>query len=50
MGIVSIVLMLPAIVWAAATGLPGFPGLVMPLWLVVISLGMMRARNGGDIA
>jgi hypothetical protein len=49
MGIVSVVLMLPAIVFAVATGLPGFPGLVMPIWLVVISLGMMRARNGGDV-
>ncbi|MBI5089738.1 MAG: hypothetical protein HZB15_13025 [Actinobacteria bacterium] len=49
MGIVSIVLMLPAIVFAAATGLPGFPGLVMPIWLVIISLGMMKARNGGSV-
>jgi hypothetical protein len=48
MGIVSVVLMLPAIVFAAATALPGFPGLVMPIWLVVISLGMMKARNGGS--
>ena len=49
MGIVSIVLMLPAIVCAVATGLPGFPASSMPIWLVVISLGMMRARNGGDV-
>jgi hypothetical protein len=49
MGIVSIVLMLPAIAFAVATGLPGFPGMVMPIWLIVISLGMMRARNGGDV-
>jgi hypothetical protein len=48
MGIVSVVLMLPAIVFAALTALPGFPGLVMPIWLVVISIGMMKARNGGS--
>jgi|GEM_PF-893955 len=45
MGVVSIVLMLPAIVFAVATGLPGFPGLVMPIWLAVISIGMMVSRS-----
>jgi hypothetical protein len=50
MGIVSVVLMLPAIVFAVGMALPGFPGLVMPIWLVVISLGMMKARNGGSSA
>ena len=46
MGIFSIVAMLPPMVFAIATGLPGMPGLTMPIWLVVISLGMLRARNG----
>jgi hypothetical protein len=41
MGVVSIVLMLPALVFAAATSLPGFVGLTMPIWLVVISIGLL---------
>jgi hypothetical protein len=50
MGVISILLMLPAIGFAVGTGLPGFPGLVMPIWLVIISIGMMKARNGGQSA
>jgi hypothetical protein len=46
MGVVSILAMLPPLVFAALTGLPGMPGLTMPIWMVVISLGMLRPRNG----
>lgn len=47
MGVVSIVLMVPPIGMAAAMGLPGFPGLVMPIWLVVTSIGMLASRKAG---
>lgn len=45
MGAVSIVLMLPAIAFAVLGALPGFPGIVMPVWLVVTSVGMMFSRT-----
>jgi hypothetical protein len=45
MGALSIVLPLPAVLLAAGTALPGFPGLTMPIWLVVISLGMVFSRT-----
>ena len=45
MGIVSVVFMLPPIAMAIGMGLPGFPGLVMPIWLVVISIGMLASRK-----
>ncbi len=31
--------------FAGATGLPGFPGVVMPLWLLVTSLGLAFGRS-----
>jgi hypothetical protein len=45
MGIVSLVLPLPGILLAAAVSLPGFVGLTMPIWLVVISLGLVFSRT-----
>lgn len=41
MGVVSVLLMLVPIVFAVLTALPGMPGFTMPLWLVVISAGMV---------
>lgn len=38
-GVASVLLALPPVVLALATGLPGFPGLTMPVWLLVVSLG-----------
>jgi hypothetical protein len=45
MGIVSVVLMLPAAAMALVMGLPGFPGLVMPIWLAVMSIGLVVSRK-----
>lgn len=45
MGVVSILLPLPAVALAVTIGLPGFVGLTMPIWLVVISVGMVFARS-----
>lgn len=45
MGVVSVLLMLPAAAMAAGMGLPGFPGLVMPIWLIVVSVGLVASRK-----
>ena len=45
MGVVSIVLLLPALGLAIGTGLPGFIGLTMTLWLVVISTGLHFSKT-----
>jgi hypothetical protein len=45
MGIVSLVLPLPGILLAAAVSLPGFVGLTMPIWLIVISVGLVFSRT-----
>jgi hypothetical protein len=45
MGIVSLVLLFPPLAMAAGTALPGFVGFTMPIWLVVISLGMVFSRT-----
>lgn len=45
MGVVSVVLMAPPLLAAALTGLPGLPGLTMPLWLTIISIGMVLSRS-----
>lgn len=50
MGVVSALLMLPALVLAAVASLPGMPGFVMPIWLVVISIGMVLSRSAGASA
>jgi len=45
MGVVSVLFALPPIAYAVATGLPGFPGLTMPVWLAVMSIGMIASRR-----
>lgn len=45
MGVVSIVTLLPALLLAVITGLPGFVGFTMPIWLAVISIGMVVSRR-----
>lgn len=45
MGIVSVILMLPAVAMAVGMRLPGFPGLVMPIWLGVVSVGLVASRT-----
>ena len=45
MGVVSLIAPLPGIVMAAAISLPGFVGLTMPIWLVVISIGLVFSRT-----
>jgi hypothetical protein len=45
MGVASVLLALPAVAFAVGTALPGFPGLTMPIWLVVVSIGLMFSRT-----
>ena len=47
MGIVSVVTMAIPVGLAVFTALPGMPGLIMPLWLVAISIGMVFSRTAG---
>jgi hypothetical protein len=44
-GVVSCLLLLPVIVFVVATGLPGFPGVVGGLWLLVMSLGLTFGKS-----
>ena len=44
MGVASIVFLLPPVGMALATSLPGLVGFFLPLWLVVISLGMVISK------
>ena len=50
MGIVSVVAMAIPVGFAVFTALPGMPGLLMPLWLVAISVGMVFSRTAGASA
>lgn len=43
MGVVSVIMLLPPVLLALGTSLPGFVGFTMPIWLVVISIGMVRS-------
>jgi hypothetical protein len=45
MGIVSLILPLPGLALAAAISLPGFVGLTMPIWLVIMSIGLVFSRT-----
>ena len=45
MGIVSVVLLVPPFLMAAGMGLPGFVGFTMPIWLLVVSIGMVFSRT-----
>lgn len=45
MGVVSVLLLLPPVAMALPTGLPGFVGFTMPIWLLVISIGMVFSRR-----
>lgn len=45
MGVVSLLLPLPAIGLAVAVSLPGFVGLTMPIWLIVMSVGLIFSRT-----
>jgi hypothetical protein len=45
MGIVSIVLLLPALGMAAGMALPGMVGFTMPIWLLAVSIGMVFSRK-----
>lgn len=50
MGVVSVLAMAVPLGFAVATSLPGMPGLVMPLWLIAISVGMVLSRSAGASA
>jgi hypothetical protein len=45
MGVVSVLLLLPPVAMAIGTGLPGFIGMTMPIWLVAISVGMVFSKT-----
>lgn len=45
MGVTSIVLLVPPALMAVAMGLPGFVGFTMPIWLVIISVGMVLSAK-----
>ena len=47
MGVVSVAAMAVPVGFAVFTSLPGMPGLIMPLWLIAISAGMVRSRTAG---
>lgn len=47
MGVVSVVTMAVPVGFGLFTALPGMPGLIMPLWLIAISLGMVFSRTAG---
>lgn len=44
-GVVSVLPVLAVLGMTIGTGLPGFPGVVMPLWLVVAGLGLALGRS-----
>jgi len=45
MGITSVVLLAIPVLLAVLTALPGMPGLIMPIWLVAISVGMTLSKT-----
>lgn len=48
MGVVSVLLLLPPVALAAGMALPGMPGFTMPIWLAVISAGMVFSRTANQ--
>ncbi|WP_207840925.1 hypothetical protein [Williamsia soli] len=44
-GVVSVLAVLPVIVTVAAFGLPGFPGVVSGVWLVVVFAGLALGKS-----
>ena len=47
MGVVSVLFLLPPVGMALGTSLPGLVGFFMPLWLAVISIGMVVSKKAG---
>lgn len=45
MGVVSLMLVVPPLALALGTGLPGIVGMTGPLWLAVMSLGLVFSRT-----
>jgi hypothetical protein len=48
-GNVSVIFVLLPIGYLVATGLPGFPGVVDPFWLVIISVGLATSLRGATV-
>jgi hypothetical protein len=44
-GVVSCLLLLPVLVFLVGTGLPGFPGVVGGIWILVASLGLAFGKS-----
>ena len=45
LGAVSIVFVVAPLAMMVGTGLPGFPGVVSPMWLLILSLGTAFRRD-----
>src|SRR5690606_3885407 len=45
MGVVSVILLLPALGMALGMALPGMVGFTLPIWLVAVSIGMVFSRT-----
>lgn len=45
MGVVSVALMIPPAAFGLGMALPGFPGFVMPIWLAIVSVGMVVSKT-----
>lgn len=50
MGVTSVVLLLPALAMALGMALPGMVGFTLPIWLVIISIGMVFSKKAGAAA
>lgn len=50
MGVVSVLFLLPPLGMALGTSLPGLVGFFMPIWLAVISIGMVVSKKAGAAA
>ncbi len=50
MGVVSVLLLLPCLGMAIGTSLPGLVGFFMPMWLAVISIGMVFSKTADAAA
>ena len=50
MGVVSVLLLVLPLGLAIGTSLPGLVGFFMPIWLLVVSLGMVFSKKAGAAA
>jgi hypothetical protein len=48
-GIVSVIFVLLPVGFLVATGLPGFPGVVDPFWIVIVGIGLALSLRGASV-